>query len=612
MKRLKFINKVGNDGIQNKYIIGSGIGSQSRFVKTALKKRSSNNSTGKCCDFKITSSIKSLIISYVVTNINLSDLDNSEQQALINQIKTDYANNLNISRNLIIINLTQGSLIIHVTIKSETPNLENIKNVINNNANINNNVKDNIKTFLDNIISGEVEIDDPTISEEVLPSKTEICITPISIVNIVSSPTGNKYVFNNSSTYNPFFKYTLNNGYYEFTNISSSHPIAILNAGKTNLITYTGDNKRFNETLNGTTADGNYDFYDGTIKVYVYGDFGSVSVYCYHHGYMGGENLLTYKNSCSSNPINSPTMTITSSVNNGDTSNHASISLTFTSSVATTNFVQGDITVTNGSISSFDGSGTTYTATFTPSGVGATTINVGAGVYTDAIGNNNIAASEFNWTYNNTQPTMTITSSVDDGDTSNHASISLTFTSSVATTNFVQGDITVTNGVISNFATTSSTDYTATFTPSAEGPTTIKVEANTYTDSIGNNNLATSVFNWNYALSSSSTYNIDVVGYNYYYTLSGTDREGSVSGDNTQVDLKVNAGDTVNFNVSMNSGSHPFFIKNSSTDFDVTLDSGNQGTTNDTLTWTPSASGNYYYICGSHSSMRGDIIVRVN
>ena len=438
----------------------------------------------------------------------------------------------------------------------------------------------------------------------------EICITPISIINILKFNNNNKYIFNNLSIYNPSAKYSLNTGYYEFTNISSEHPMALLNIGKTNLITYTGDpNKKLTKTVTGTDADGTYDFYYGTIQVFVYNNFISLSIYCYHHGYMGGENLLTYKNTCSSNPINFPTMTITSStVNNGSTSNDSSISLTFTSSAVTTNFVQEDISVTNGVISNFAAtSSTVYTATFTPSASGLCTINVGAGVYTDAIGNNNIAASEFNWTYNNTQPTISITSStVNNGSTSNDASISLTFTSSAITSNFVQEDISVTNGVISNFDSTSSTVYTATFTPSASGAITIDVAANKFTDAYGNQNTAADQFNWTYSLPSSQTYSINVVGYNLYYTLSGTDKGGLVSGTNQQVDL--NTGDTVNFNVSMYSGNHPFYIKNSSNN-NVTLDSGIQGTTNGTLTWTPSASGTYYYICGVHDIMSGNIIV---
>ena len=192
-----------------------------------------------------------------------------------------------------------------------------------------------------------------------------------------------------------------------------------------------------------------------------------------------------------------PTMTITAAEGaDGFTSNDATLSLTFTSSEATSNFVVGDITVTNGALSSFSAtSSTVYTATFTPTADGAVTIDVAATTFTDASSNNNTAADQFNWTYDTTGPTMTITatdgsSAVSDGATTNDATLTVTFTSSEATSNFVVGDITVTNGALSSFSATSSTVYTATFTPTADGAVTIDVAAATFTDASSNNNTA--------------------------------------------------------------------------------------------------------------------------
>jgi len=102
-------------------------------------------------------------------------------------------------------------------------------------------------------------------------------------------------------------------------------------------------------------------------------------------------------------------------------------------------------------------------------------------------------------TSDTTGPTMTITAAeVSDGGTSADTSLSLTFTASEATSNFTVDDITVTNGAISNFASTSSTVYTATFTPTAGGATTIDVAAGVFTDAAGNNNTAATQFNWTY------------------------------------------------------------------------------------------------------------------
>lgn len=88
------------------------------------------------------------------------------------------------------------------------------------------------------------------------------------------------------------------------------------------------------------------------------------------------------------------------------------------------------------------------------------------------------------------------------------------------------------------------------------------------------------------------------------YTVSGTDREGSVSGGDPNV--YVHVGDTIEFAVS--ASSHPFYIRESAGGSNV---SGvtNQGATSATVSWTPSTAGAYVYQCGSHSGMVGNIFV---
>ena len=197
-----------------------------------------------------------------------------------------------------------------------------------------------------------------------------------------------------------------------------------------------------------------------------------------------------------------PTVTITASqVSDGDTSADSSITLTFITSASTTNFAAGDVTVSGGTLTNFIGFQTEYAVTFTPSAVGATTIDVAANTFTNtATGISNVAATQFNWTYS-PAPTMTITAAeVNDGDTSNDTSLSVTFTASQSTTNFAIGDVVVGGGTLSNFSG-SGTTYTATFTPSAEGATTIDVAANSFTNAFSTNNTAATQFNWTYAVS---------------------------------------------------------------------------------------------------------------
>ena len=93
------------------------------------------------------------------------------------------------------------------------------------------------------------------------------------------------------------------------------------------------------------------------------------------------------------------------------------------------------------------------------------------------------------------------------------------------------------------------------------------------------------------------------------YILSGDDANGSVSGNDPSVSLKV--GDTLNFNV--NAQGHPFYlIKTSDGGFGSSnlIDGvSNNGTVSATVSWTPTEAGTYYYICEYHPSMLGTITV---
>ena len=124
-----------------------------------------------------------------------------------------------------------------------------------------------------------------------------------------------------------------------------------------------------------------------------------------------------------------------------------------------------------------------------------------AGGFSDAAGNTNTAATQFNWLQDDTKPTMTITAtdgsnSVSSGSSTNDATLTLTFTSNEATSNFAVGDISVSGGSLSNFASSSTTVYTATFTPTADGATTIDVAAGGFSDAAGNTNTAATQFTW--------------------------------------------------------------------------------------------------------------------
>ena len=233
-----------------------------------------------------------------------------------------------------------------------------------------------------------------------------------------------------------------------------------------------------------------------------------------------------------------PTMTITAAdgmviINDGSTTNNSTLSLTFTSSETTSNFAIGDITVSGGSVSSFSGSGTTYYATFTPSASGATTIDVAGSTFTDAAGNNNSAASQFNWTYDGTLPTITGVSLASDNST-----IAVTFSEAVYNTAGGSGSLETSDFVFSISGGSA--------TLSSSTPSSISASSNTYTLGIslsgtanGSETLTVNPANsaifdvvGNIASSSQSNNTANLNGGNYVLDLNGSN-ESAYYADNS-------------------------------------------------------------------------------
>ncbi|WP_165899457.1 Ig-like domain-containing protein, partial [Roseivirga ehrenbergii] len=178
--------------------------------------------------------------------------------------------------------------------------------------------------------------------------------------------------------------------------------------------------------------------------------------------------------------INSPSVNVSSGAFN----------TTFTFSELVIGFAIEDIMVTNGTASNFAGSGSDYTATITPSADGVVTVDVRADVAQDAATNTNTAATQLSITNDETKPSVTIASS-STSPTSGAFNVTITFSESV--TGFVIGDLTVDNGIASNF-TGSGTTYTAAITPSADGAVTLNVAAGVAQDAASNTNTAATQF----------------------------------------------------------------------------------------------------------------------
>ena len=188
-----------------------------------------------------------------------------------------------------------------------------------------------------------------------------------------------------------------------------------------------------------------------------------------------------------------PTVTITSSA--AALAGVQFATITFTLSESSSDFAAGDCVAVNGTLTDFAGSGSVYTATFTPTqdfeGLGEVT--VAAAVFTNGIAEANLAGElSPKITIDTLWPTVAITASsasLTRGQTS-----TITFTTSSAAVLFAGEDVATAGGTISGF-TGSGTSYTATFTPTDnfKGNGSVSVAQGKFFDTSGNINVAGSL-----------------------------------------------------------------------------------------------------------------------
>lgn len=230
-----------------------------------------------------------------------------------------------------------------------------------------------------------------------------------------------------------------------------------------------------------------------------------------------------------------PTITSVSADGAAPASGHdnSDVTLTISFSHSVTNFVVGDITVSHGSLSSFSGSGASYTVTLDPTGGtdgtnGDITIDVAAGVADHgATGTTNAAATQLTLTYG---PSVSISAASGDHDGATAVVLTVTLSEGITDDEFIDADWTASGCAVSDTTKVSSTSYTANATPSGTGTCVVSVAAGKFTGATSTDaNLAT-------ASSTSIYYGIPSV------TIITTDANTGTHDSSTAINIQVTFG----------------------------------------------------------------------
>lgn len=172
----------------------------------------------------------------------------------------------------------------------------------------------------------------------------------------------------------------------------------------------------------------------------------------------------------------SPEVLISSTETDPTKNGNISVTIAFTESVS--GFDAGDLSISNGSISHFSGSGATYTVDITALADGMVTVDIAGNAAQDDAGNGNTAAQQFSITVDTEEPSDGMITINDDAPYTNSTSVTLTLSATGATEMMISEDSAFAGASYELYATEKSFSLS-----SPDGTKTVYVK---FKDSAGN------------------------------------------------------------------------------------------------------------------------------
>ncbi len=185
-----------------------------------------------------------------------------------------------------------------------------------------------------------------------------------------------------------------------------------------------------------------------------------------------------------------PTTTLTTTANDPSNASTLSYSVNFNEDV--TDFDVSDLNVTNGTVSNFSGSGSSYSFDVTPTTDGNVSVRVrdgggsdGGGDIRDTAGNRNYGSNQITLVSDRTAPTIALSSN--SSSPTNENSIHVNVSTSEGVSGLTAEDFVVMNATIENFSGDGSS-YSFDLLPIEDGTFSATIGAEAFSDSAGNDN----------------------------------------------------------------------------------------------------------------------------